>query len=183
MQVLLHSVYDSKIREIFPCWSIFHTCLSIFRITESPLSIAEFFGQTELRLNVLAFDTKEVPPISSWTHPLSSSFKYMSSRTLNTVLWTNTSLHTHTHKQEQIQYFAFSHTFTYTVSHTAYPHEHIKSQRVVLTAECRQLLDCVSFWQAGGAASTALPVNTTWPWTVRVIIIKKTKQNKKTCIG
>lgn len=45
-------------------------------------------------------------------------------------------------------------------------HMHVKqSERVFLTADCCRLLDCVPFWQAGGATSTTLSVRTTWPWT------------------
>ena len=84
---------------------------------------------------------------------------------------TNTSFHTRTHTHTHPQASAnsiFSPTYTHTASHAVHPHKHIKSERLVLTAERRQLLDCVSFWQAGGVASTALPVNTTWPWTIHI---------------
>lgn len=85
-------------------------------------------------------------------------------------LWTQAFASTPTSKHNIL----FSSTYTHSITHIVDSHIHIKSERVVLTAERCQLLGFISFWQAGGTASTTSESNLTHNY----IIVLRRAHNK-----
>lgn len=120
-----------------------------------------------LRLDIRAFYMKKCFLFCRQMHLLSNTWvqgHYIQ------CLWTQAFASTPTSKHNIL----FSSTYTHSITHIVDSHIHIKSERVVLTAERCQLLGFISFWQAGGTASTTSESNLTHNY----IIVLRRAHNK-----
>lgn len=97
------TLHNSKIQE-----PSFHTCLSMFRVTGSPVSIPECTGQTASHSNKMAYhfiQGKRLLNTSSFVLFQIHEFKDTTHGAVDK------------HKQVQIQYFVFHYTYTPTHTH------------------------------------------------------------------